>query len=407
MHRRGFMAAVMAALLLTGCSRNGSDSSGVKDGTDGEYRVFSNGVCISEENLDVPEKNSYDYADFYIPEGMVTDYYSRYELSDEEREVYDSVKESLGRLKSKAPLLVDSAVYQKILETIRLEQLAYPHVSGRSLDYNGSAQEFEVLFTYRLSADEISSMNMAAEKAAKEIIAQLTPEMDDYEKLKFFHDYLILNCETDASYDYADTVYGALVRKKALCEGYTKAFSYLCNLVGIENVIVTGETYVPHTWNMVKLGGNWYHVDVTWDKSDDELHKLYPDVILYQYFMVTDSVIENNHKIWNYPAEAPKAYGIEENYFVREGADVSSREELLTASENAIISAVKSRSSGAMVKFDTTDLYLASEADLENEELFTPVIEKVRSECGENIKLSWTGYYAQYRILTFIIEYES
>ena len=246
---------------------------------------------------------------------------------------------------------------------------------------------------------------MAAEKAAQEIVAQLTPDMDNYEKLKFFHDYLILNCETDKTYAFADTVYGALVEKKALCEGYSKAFAYLCNLAGIENAIVTGETYVPHMWNMVKLDGNWYHVDVTWDKPTDELHKHFPDVILYQYFMVTDSVIKNTHIIDSAPFNPPQAFGTAENYFSREGTDISSREELLTASENAILSAVQNGRTSAMVKFDTTDVMLSCTNDLVDESLFNPIIEKARLEYGQNIMLSWTDYYGQYRILTFVIEY--
>ncbi len=391
-------AALILCALISGCS----DSQNV------EYHVYSDGVILDSGFIAPSENKKSSYADFYIPEGMETNYYRTYSLNDSEREIYEDTVKNLGKLRDKVILPVESNTYGRILEMIRLEQLSFNHISMWKLgEYSTSDQGFEVNFSYRLTADEISSMNMAAERAAKDIISRLTPDMDDYEKLKFFHDYLVLNCETDSEDEYADTIYGALVRKKALCEGYTKAFSYLCNLADIENVIVTGKTYVPHMWNMVKLNGNWYQVDVTWDKPDDELHEKYPDGILYQYFMVTDSVIKNNHTIVPYPAEPPKAYGTEENYFVREGADVTSDSELLTAAENAIIDAVKSRKTSAMIKFSTTDLYLSSLADLDNEELFTPVIERVNAECGENIGLLWTDYYGQYRILTFIINYKN
>lgn len=392
------MAAALALCVsATGCMRgNGTEEA--------EYNVYSGGKIL-DSGIVVPEDSAGKKGGaFYIPEGMEIDYYRTYALSESEREIYDEAVECLGKMETVVPLPTDSSVYQKILDIIRLEQLSFSHVSGRKNEYNPQNQEFEVSFTYRLNADEISSMNMAAEKAAKEIVGQLTPDMDDYEKLKFFHDYLVLNCENSTEDEYADTIYGTLVRKKALCEGYAKSFSYLCNLAGIENVIVTGEASVAHMWNMVKLGGNWYHVDVTWDKPDDALHEEYPDVILYQYFMVTDSVIKNNHTIWEYPAAPPKAYGTNENYFVREGADVNNGSELLSAAENAIIGAVKSGRKSAMIKFDTTDLYLSSVAGLENQELFNPVVERVKAECGENIVLSWTTYYGQYRILTFIIE---
>lgn len=393
MHKRFFAAAAALCLLLTGCS---------DEQTDDEYKVFSNGTYVVEEEKN-SENNSpqFDYADFYVPEGMILNYYSS-SFTEDEKELYDKTLKVLGTLEDKTPLETDASVYEKILKTIRVENLAFPHVKKYWTEYNG---DFEVMFNYRMTADEISSMNMAAEKAAKNIIAQLSPDMDDYEKLKFFHDYLILNCETDKNYAFADTVYGALVEKKALCEGYSKAFSYLCNLAGIENVLVTGETYVAHMWNMVKLDGNWYHVDVTWDKSDDQLHKVFPDVVLYQYFMVTDAVIRNTHTVYTQPFAPPQAFGTAENYFVREGADISSREELLTVSENAILSAVQNSKSSAMVKFDSNDIMIACTNDLNNQMLFNPIIEKAKQEYGRNIKLSWTGFYEQYRILTFIIEY--
>lgn len=394
MQKRIIGLAAAFCLLFTGCS----DSH---DTDDEGYKIFSDGTYVLNEEEAV-EEIEYDFADFYIPEGMVMSYCSN-SFTAEEKELYNEILENLGRLKDKMPLKKDASIYEKVLKTIRIENLAYPHVTKYWTEYNGGA--FDVEVTYRMTADEISSMNMAAEKAAKEIISQLTPDMDDYEKLKFFHDYLVLNCETDRNYAFADTIYGALVEKKALCEGYSKAFAYLCNLAGIENAIVTGETYVAHMWNIVKLGGNWYHVDVTWDKPEDQLRKAYPDVILYQYFMVTDSVISNTHIIDETLFSPPKAFGNSENYFAREGTDVSSRDELLTASENAILSAVQSRRTSAMVKFDTNDVMISCMKDLSNEEVFNQLIEKASLEYGQRIKLSWTDYYGQYRILTFIIEY--
>ncbi len=399
-------AAVMLCLLASGCSENGE--------TDriAEYHVYSDGTMLDPAEAAETEIYKNDKADFYVPEGMETLYYSKYSLSEEELELYNETVEDLGRLKVTVPLTVDSAVYSKILKIIRFEQLSFIQLARGDVEnnplveYNPVRQRFEVTFIYRFTADEISRMNAESEKAANEIMSMLTPDMDDYEKLKFFHDYLVLNCENSTEGEYVDTIYGALVCKEALCEGYAKAFSYLCNLAGIENVIVTGYTGVAHMWNMVKLNGNWYHVDVTWDNPDDELHKEFSDVILYQYFMVTDSVIENNHTIWTDPAEPPKAYGTEENYFVREGADVTGSGGLLTAAENALTDAVKGGKQSAMVKFATTDLYLTAKAELNNKELFSSVIERVKAECGKDFDLSWTSYYEQYRILTFIIDYK-
>jgi hypothetical protein len=43
----------------------------------------------------------------------------------------------------------------------------------------------------------LKQMNFEAEKKADEIMANVTDDMSDYDKLKYFHDYLILNCQSD------------------------------------------------------------------------------------------------------------------------------------------------------------------------------------------------------------------
>lgn len=375
------------------------------DVPDDGIHVYSNGTSAI---VDAGEQvySTSNNAAFYVPEGMVTDHYSSTALTDAEKEIYDNVLDDLGNLRERVPLTVDSMVLQKILEVIRIEQLAFFQVSDRKIKVNEETQGFDVVYEYRFTADEISSMNIASEREAREIMEQITPDMDDYDKLKFFHDYLVKNCENDTESPYSDTIYGTLVQKKALCEGYAKTFSYLCNLAGIENTIVTGLTQVPHMWNMVKLGGNWYHVDVTWDDSEDALHVEYPDVILYQYFMVTDSVIENNHTIRLYPAEPPKANGRNENYFVREGFDINSEEQFFSVSQNAVLNAVKNHEHSAMVKFASNDMYISVTSQIEKDpSAFEPIRRRVQSDYGINIKLNWTDYYRQYRILTYIIEY--
>ncbi|MDE6595086.1 MAG: hypothetical protein K2K44_03665 [Oscillospiraceae bacterium] len=402
-HRTAFskeakrILAVISAVALaamSGCRRDGPE-----DG----IHVYSNGTSAV---VDVGEQvySTSGNAEFYVPDGMVTDHYSSADFSEEEKEVYDNVLNDLGNLKERVPLTVDSTILKKVLDVIRVEQLAYFNISDRGIDFNKETQQFEIWYKYRFTADEISSMNIASERAAREIMEQITPDMDDYDKLKFFHDYLVLNCKNDTESPYSDTIYGTLVQKKALCEGYAKTFSYLCNLAGIENTIVTGLTQVPHMWNMVKLGGNWYHVDVTWDNPDDALRAEYPDVILYQYFMVTDSVIENNHTIWMSPVEPPKANGRNENYFVREGFDINSEEEFLTVSQNAVLNAVRNHERSAMVKFASNDMYISVTSKIDPA-AFEQIRRRAMSDYGINIKLNWTDYYEQYRILTYIIDY--
>lgn len=118
----------------------------------------------------------------------------------------------------------------------------------------------------------------AAKKAfdnARSIASSATGS--DADKLKTFKDKI---CEM-VSYDtkaasggaYGDSfqltnVFDGDKNTNVVCEGYAKAFQYLCELSGIECYTVTGKMAGgtgagPHMWNIVRLDDKSYVVDVT------------------------------------------------------------------------------------------------------------------------------------------------
>ena len=127
----------------------------------------------------------------------------------------------------------------------------------------------------------------------------------DYERITQVHDYLIDSIEYDSSNgnsELSHTLYGALVNKTAVCDGYTKAFKYILDNIGISCVEVCGEArnssgvVESHAWNDVLLDGKWYAVDVTWDdpiiiggngKLTNELR--------YSYFLKGSSIFYDTH----------------------------------------------------------------------------------------------------------------
>ena len=122
----------------------------------------------------------------------------------------------------------------------------------------------------------------------------------DYDKIKAAHDYIVRNCtynkeaiDNDTLSDDDFTEYGTLVKGLSVCEGYAKAFMMLMNIADIECMMVTGragENDVLHAWNMVKLDGKWYHIDVTFDDPYPET-----DEIVYLYFNISDDIIAKDH----------------------------------------------------------------------------------------------------------------
>ena len=176
---------------------------------------------------------------------------------------------------------------------------------------------------------------------ADEIVRELIkPGMNEFEREKAIHDYIVLNTRYDYENYLNGTVpndsysaYGVFFKGTAVCQGYVHAAHLMLWLAGIESHIVTGVANGgDHAWNKVKIGGEYYNLDVTWDDPvPDE-----PGRVMYNYFNITDEELERDH-VWNHskwPAATEKEY----NYYEYLGLAVHSREELRERIANAIAS---------------------------------------------------------------------
>jgi len=98
------------------------------------------------------------------------------------------------------------------------------------------------------------------------------------------------------------TVYGAFVEAKGVCEAYSRAYKYILDDMGIENILVTGTAVnstgasEEHMWNYVKVNGNWYAVDVTWDDPIITGGGELTQELKYKYFLKGSTEFKVDHK---------------------------------------------------------------------------------------------------------------
>ncbi len=147
-----------------------------------------------------------------------------------------------------------------------------------------------------------SSKRAEADKKIKSILTDIiSPYMNDHEKTKAVHDYIVLNSKYDKTMQlYSD--YDLLTQGTSVCNGYALLTYNMLKELNIPVKLVTGTGNGElHIWNMVKLGDYWFHLDTTWN---DPL----PDsnMISYNYYMLTDKEILKDHKI-DGTLELPKA----------------------------------------------------------------------------------------------------
>lgn len=130
-------------------------------------------------------------------------------------------------------------------------------------------------------------------KAAVKPYLEQVSGKDQFTCAALAHNYVILRADYDYDYNYYGA-YDILVRRSAVCQGYSEAFDLLMKLKDIPCYIVSSEP-MNHAWNMVKINDYWFHVDNTWDDMGEDTR----NTIVYAHFLRTDTEIKNlQHNDW-------------------------------------------------------------------------------------------------------------
>lgn len=131
----------------------------------------------------------------------------------------------------------------------------------------------------------------------------LTDGMTDYEKEEAIYLWVVSNVTYDfdhydplkgASLD-SSTPYNPLINGKGICMGFASTFKLLADLAGLECKIVAGRAFGEgelHAWNMVRLNGEWYCLDATWDVG-------YSNPRFWKYFNVTSQFMAKTDHQWD------------------------------------------------------------------------------------------------------------
>ena len=140
---------------------------------------------------------------------------------------------------------------------------------------------------YNVKPSENNRVN--AQRVAKEIVTYANSHYTtDFQKIRYFNQRICLLTDykheaLEPGYPYDDTFQWVDVfnGKKVVCEGYAKAFKYLCDEAGIGCLIVEGALGGAgnHMWNLVQLDNAWYVVDCTNNDIPSELGA-YSEILL-------------------------------------------------------------------------------------------------------------------------------
>lgn len=148
-----------------------------------------------------------------------------------------------------------------------------------------------------------------AEKVLQVMSTELKSNMTDIEKVKAVHDYLVQNTVYTQNGGHNTCTYERLLLDgTGSSAGYAAVFQLFMDILDIPCKTVFGKegktVKDEHTWNMVQIEDQWYHVDTACDDP------YYTEEIRYNYFMVTDDMMSPKHS-WDtkkYPSCVSEEY---------------------------------------------------------------------------------------------------
>lgn len=151
--------------------------------------------------------------------------------------------------------------------------------------------------SYIYTKKEAATIQTKLDKNVKTIMNSVNQYKSTFSKIKVIYDWVILNSEFSVSTtDEANsTIKNGLTKGAELqCAGYARTMQYLFDIAGIESVCIIGKNTegTTHAWNKVYCDNGYYNIDATWG---DPANGIGDDYIRYNFFLVPDSWIKNDH----------------------------------------------------------------------------------------------------------------
>jgi len=224
-------------------------------------------------------------------------YFSR--LSDAQKEIYNSILSGLMTFATKIkvspkPINEITMIYEFVLLDNPL--IFFTKIFKISTDLSSKKRLLCPVYTMD-------------KKKAKEYLLQVNryfsifdsaKNKSSIEKVYFVHDFCLGNFSYDNSFhDYSFSVLGPVLHKTAVCEGIARFVKLSFDYLGVKSLVVTGTAaspeanskYEPHAWNIIKIGKDTFHLDVTFDMTISQ------NRYRYDYLNLCDEDIKKDHCI--------------------------------------------------------------------------------------------------------------
>lgn len=288
----------------------------------------------NQDTLVIPSEDDSNYSGEYNFNIIVNNKYYYNQLDDIAKIIYDSIEDNLANMTSgnyeiKLSSQISNILYetdgeqqldssfQSAWDALMLDRTDTFFIDVTKVNLKIKKTTYGSKVTYALSISPENSSGYLAngmdnKKMVHTTLNEIKAQRDsiinringtDYNKILQIHDWIVdnLEYEKNVTNNNVYNLYGALIEKSAVCEGYAEALKYILDEAGIPCVLVSGtatnseETTERHEWNYVQLYGKWYAVDSTWDDPIIKGMGYVSNSVKHRYFLAGSNEMNKNH----------------------------------------------------------------------------------------------------------------
>lgn len=228
-------------------------------------------------------------------------------LGKEQRKAYHAMITGLMNLDSS--FMVPRLSGKELSEIFFLIRLDHPEIfwsTRYTYQFYPGSDYVEMIPEYLFPKAKIREHKEALASRVRKLARPAESMKTELEKELYIHDFVLDHIHYDKlKKSYSHEIIGALENGVAVCEGIAKAVKILCDALNIWCVIALSDNNPEkgikyrHTWNIIKINKNYYHLDATFDNSltnGSSNHPLAVKVPRHDYFNLSDKQIFRDHE---------------------------------------------------------------------------------------------------------------
>lgn len=252
--------------------------------------------------------------------------YFRSILSQDEAENYDLIKEACKTRQIKTLKTLDVDLVARLYTYVIYDHPELYASEGYQMTkqlVNDKLTRIDFASKYNMTPEEEIENQAGIDAYVNTCFANMPAGLDDYGITKYIYCYVIEHTNYKKGCAHNQNICSVFLYNESVCLGYTKAVQYLLRKQGIESTIVCGTMKEQlHGWNLVKLDGQWYHLDATWGDAsysygEGQNTSIGENEANFDCFLIRDEDIMKSHEIMK-KEEYPIANSVTYDYFRKE-----------------------------------------------------------------------------------------